>query len=159
MQPDAGDDGSLSYYRQYSVYDDCGRADLFMPWSAALVLMANVDHADAALRFLLEHRMFDTFGLVDSAKWRTGAAEPYSVTSRHDFWNTGLSTNGSAGVARSAQRIGQVVFPVAGSSGRAGSRVSAGSRTEAAGRDNSRWSRRAAARGNACFPGLFMSPH
>ncbi len=92
VQPDAGDDGTLACYRQFSVYDDFGRRDLFMPWSAAFTLLAGADRADGTLRFLLRHHLHDPFGLADSARWATGAAEPYSVAARHDFWNTGLST-------------------------------------------------------------------
>jgi hypothetical protein len=55
-------------------------------------LLADADRAEQSLRFLLEHRLYGPCGLTDSAKWRTGAAEPYAVTSRNDFWNTGLAT-------------------------------------------------------------------
>ncbi len=92
VQPDAGDDGTLNCYRQFSVYDDFGERDLFMPWSAAFPLLTGADRAEVTLRFLLRHRLHDPFGLADSAKWITGAAEPYSVAPRHDFWNTSLST-------------------------------------------------------------------
>ena len=92
VQPDAGDDGTLGCYQPFSVYHAYGRNDLFMPWSAAIALLSGADRAEGALRFLLEHRLFDAFGLVDSARWTTGAPEPYAVTARHDFWNTSLST-------------------------------------------------------------------
>ena len=92
VQPDAGDDGSLSCYRQFSVYDDFGQGDLFMPWSSSFPLLAGVNSAEGSLRFLLRHHLHDPFGLADSAKWTTGAAEPYAVTARHDFWNTSLAT-------------------------------------------------------------------
>jgi hypothetical protein len=92
VQPDAGDDGTLTCYRQFSIYDDFGRRDLFMPWSAAFPLLAGADRAEATLRFLLQHGLHDPFGLSDSANWATGAAEPYAVTPRHDFWNTSLCT-------------------------------------------------------------------
>jgi hypothetical protein len=92
VQPDAGDDGTLTCYRQFSLYDSFGQNDLFMPWSAAFPLLAGTNRAEDALRFLLQHRLHDPFGLADSAKWTTGAAEPYSITSRHDFWNTSLAT-------------------------------------------------------------------
>jgi hypothetical protein len=92
VQPDAGDDGTLGCYQPFSVYNSYGRNDLFMPWSAAIALLSGADRAEGALRFLLEHRLFDTFGLADSARWTTGAPEPYTVTARHDFWNTSLST-------------------------------------------------------------------
>ncbi len=92
VQPDAGDDGTQACYRQFSVYDDFGQSDLFMPWSTSFALLAGVDRAEGSLRFLLRHQLHDPFGLADSAKWATGAAEPYSVTARHDFWNTSLAT-------------------------------------------------------------------
>ena len=92
VQPDAGDDGTLTCYRQFSVYNDFGQGDLFMPWSAALALLAGADQAAESLRFQLRRQLHGPLGLADSAKWATGAAEPYAVTARHDFWNTGLST-------------------------------------------------------------------
>ncbi len=92
VQPDAGDDGTLTCYRQFSVYDHFGQNDLFMPWSIAFPLLAGTERAEGSLRFLLRHQLHDPFGLADSAKWATGAAEPYSVTARHDFWNTSLAT-------------------------------------------------------------------
>ena len=33
IQPDAGDDGTLTCYRQFSLCEDFGQSDLFMPWS------------------------------------------------------------------------------------------------------------------------------
>jgi hypothetical protein len=92
VQPDAGDDGSLTCYRQFSAYDDFGQSDLFMPWSVSFAVLARVDGSDAALRHLLRHRLYGPFGLADSAKWATGAAKPYAVTARQDFWNTSLAT-------------------------------------------------------------------
>jgi hypothetical protein len=92
IQPDAGDDGTLTCYRQFSVCDDFGQSDLFMPWSAAMALLADADRSEQSLRFLLQHRLYGPCGLTDSAKWTTGAPEPYAVTSRNDFWNTGLAT-------------------------------------------------------------------
>lgn len=92
LQPDAGDDGSLECYRQFSMYEDFGQRDLFMPWSAPLALLAGADGAEDALRYLLRHRLHDPFGLADSARWVTGAAEPHAITARHDFWNTALAT-------------------------------------------------------------------
>ncbi len=92
IQPDAGDDGTLTCYRQFSVCEDFGQGDLFMPWSVAMALLADADRSEQSLRFLLQHRLYGPCGLADSAKWRTDAAEPYAVTSRNDFWNTGLAT-------------------------------------------------------------------
>lgn len=91
-QPDAGDDGTLSNYQQYSLYQDFGQGDLFMPWSAAFALQARADGAEASLRFLLRHRLHGPLGLADSVKWKTGEPRPYAVTPRHDFWNTAIST-------------------------------------------------------------------
>ena len=92
VQPDAGDDGTLTNYRQFSLYESFGQRDLFMPWSAAFALLAGVDGAEDTLRFLLEHQLHDSLGLVDSAKWATGTPEPYAITARHDFWNTSMAT-------------------------------------------------------------------
>ena len=92
IQPDAGDDGTLTCYRQFSVCEDFGQGDLFMPWSAAMPLLAGADRSEQSLRFLLQHRLYGPCGLTDSAKWATGAAEPYAVTARTDFWNTSLGT-------------------------------------------------------------------
>jgi hypothetical protein len=92
VQPDAGDDGTLTNYRQFSAYDDFGQSDLFMPWSVSFAVLARVDGSDAALRHLLRNRLYGPFGLADSAKWATGAPKPYAVTARQDFWNTSLAT-------------------------------------------------------------------
>jgi len=92
VQPDAGDDGSLGNYRQFSAYEDFGQNELFMPWSAAFALLAGADGAEDALRHLLGHRLHGPLGLADSAQWATGAAGPRATTARHDFWNTALST-------------------------------------------------------------------
>ena len=126
LQPDAGDDGTLDCYRQFSVYDAFGQNDLFMPWSASLTLLAGVKGSDESFRVLLRHRLDDSLGLADSARWATGAAEPYSITARHDFWNTGLSTmallewlNGEARSSKSFASLPEVrtalnrVFPSA----------------------------------------------
>jgi hypothetical protein len=92
LQPDAGDDGTLNCYRQFSVYEDFGQHDLFMPWSAALPLLAGVRGSEEAIRFLLQHRLDGPMGLVDSARWVTGAPEPHAIATRCDYWSTGLST-------------------------------------------------------------------
>jgi hypothetical protein len=92
VQPDAGDDGTLTNYQQFSLYEDFGQNDLFMPWSAAFPLLADAPGADAALRFLLQHGLYGPLGLADAAHWKTGQTEPSRVTSRHDFWNTALAT-------------------------------------------------------------------
>ncbi len=36
VEPDAGDDGTLRNYQQFSLYNDFGERDLFMPWSRRL---------------------------------------------------------------------------------------------------------------------------
>ncbi|MGA2256134.1 MAG: hypothetical protein ABSG53_15915, partial [Thermoguttaceae bacterium] len=77
LQPDAGDDGTLNCYRQFSAYQDFGQGDLFMPWSVSFALLARADGSEDALRNLLRHRLYGPFGLADSAKWTTGAAKPY----------------------------------------------------------------------------------
>lgn len=92
VQPDAGDDGTLTDYQQFSIYENFGRADLFMPWSVSFALLAEADGAEEALRFLLLHGLHGPLGLSDSARWETGAAEPYLISARHDFWNTALAT-------------------------------------------------------------------
>ena len=51
IQPDAGDDGTLTCYRQFSVCDDFGQGDLFMPWSVAMALLADADRSEQSLRF------------------------------------------------------------------------------------------------------------
>lgn len=92
VQPDAGDDGTLANYQQFSLYEDFGQSDLFMPWSVGFTLLAGVDGAEEAFRFLLKHDLHGPLGMVDSARWATGADRPGSVTARHDFWNTALAT-------------------------------------------------------------------
>jgi hypothetical protein len=92
LQPDAGDDGTLTCYRQFSVCEDFGQSDLFMPWSAAVALLADANRSEQSLRFLLQHGLYGPCGLTDSAKWMTGAPQPYAVTARNDFWNTSLAT-------------------------------------------------------------------
>ena len=91
-QPDAGDDGTTTDYRQFSLYDDGGKSDLFMPWSASFVLLTDAHGAEDTLRCLLRGRLHGPFGLADSARWTTGDSRPYAITPRTDFWNTALST-------------------------------------------------------------------
>lgn len=92
LQPDAGDDGSGSYYQQFSAYNNHGRGDLFMPWSSTFSLLGDTPAGEAALRFLLEKQLHGPLGLSDSARWTTIAANPYTFTAGHDFWNTSLAT-------------------------------------------------------------------
>jgi hypothetical protein len=132
VQPDAGDDGTLTCYQQFSLYKDFGQSDLFMPWSASFALLTGADGAEKALPFLLKHHLHGALGLADSAKWATGAPEPYAVTARHDFWNTALSTmamlewlDGSSRLSKTFAQLPEVnsaldrVFPSV-SLGRAG---------------------------------------
>jgi len=91
-QPDAGDDGSGTFFRQFSLYNDQGRGDLFMPWSAALGLLGDPEGAGAALRNSLAMGLGGPLGLADSVQWATGAPAPDQLTARQDFWNTALST-------------------------------------------------------------------
>ncbi len=90
LQPDAGSSGSQ--YQQFSAYDDHGEPDVFMPWSVAFSFLGDPQFAEVALRNSLEHNLHGPFGLSDSAKWTTGAAEPSSHPANNDLWNTSLST-------------------------------------------------------------------
>lgn len=112
VQPDAGDDGTLNNYQQFSVHENFGQEDLFMPWSIAFALLAGADGAEDALRHLLCHGLHGPLGLADSARWETGAPEPYAVTARHDFWNTALSTMALLewldGQSRSSKRFSEL---------------------------------------------------
>ncbi len=92
LQPDAGDDGSGNFYQQFSAYQDFGRADLLMPWSAAVGLLGDAGTGTDALRHLLERGLQGPLGLSDSARWTTGAASPYALAAGNDLWNTSLST-------------------------------------------------------------------
>ena len=92
LQPDAGDDGSGTLYQQFSAYNDFGRPDLIMPWSAAFSLLGDVGPAENALRNMLDASLQGPLGLTDSARWSTGDNSPYQVTARQDLWNTSLAT-------------------------------------------------------------------
>ncbi len=93
FQPDAGQGGPPANYKQYSLYDDFGQSDLFMPWSVALALLANPEEAEGALRFLLATEVLQgPLGIADSARWTTGEQAPSSVYDRQDNWNHVLST-------------------------------------------------------------------
>jgi hypothetical protein len=93
MQPDAGQ--GAAGYQPYNLYNNFGQPNLFMPWSVALVLMAGVEGAEDALRFLLDNGLGNgldgPLGLADSAQWVAGAANPTSVPSFADNWNMTLS--------------------------------------------------------------------
>ena len=82
VEPDAGDDGTLRNYQQFSLYNDFGQRDLFMPWSAAFPLLAGADGAETAMRFLLRHKLHGPLGLADSALWATGASEPHAISAQ-----------------------------------------------------------------------------
>lgn len=92
FQADAGFGGS-SGYEQYSLYNNFGQDDLFMPWSVALALLAGADGAEEALRMMAGNDLLSgPLGLTDSARWATGAAGPTNVPALHDNWNIVLST-------------------------------------------------------------------
>ena len=114
VQPDAGDDGSLTCYRQFSIYDDFGRRDLFMPWSAAFPLLAGADRSEATLRFLLRHGLHDPFGLADSANWATGARRAVCSYSAARFLEHEPLHDGVARVSRPAGQLRPIVCRIAG---------------------------------------------
>ena len=93
FQPDAASGSPYSGYEQYSLYDDYGQPDLFMPWSMAFALLTGADGAEDALRTILEvDGVMGPLGLADSVRWNTGDPEPYFVSNSGDNWNTVLST-------------------------------------------------------------------
>lgn len=93
FQPDAGSGAPFSSYEQYSLYNNFGQPDLFMPWSVTLAMLAGAEGADDALRALLDvDGVMGPLGLADSVRWNTGQAEPYYVSNSGDNWNTVLST-------------------------------------------------------------------
>jgi len=93
FQPDAGSGAPFSNYEQYSLYNNFGQPDLFMPWSVALAMLAGAEGADDALRALLDvNGVMGPLGLADSVRWNTGQAQPYFVSNSGDNWNTVLST-------------------------------------------------------------------
>lgn len=92
FQADAGFGGS-SGYEQYSLYNNFGQGDLFMPWSVALALLAGADGAEEALRMMAGNDLLSgPLGLADSARWSTGAAGPTNIPALQDNWNVVLST-------------------------------------------------------------------
>jgi hypothetical protein len=92
FQADAGNGGS-SGYEQYSLYNNFGQGDLFMPWSVALALLAGADGAEEALRMMAGNDLLSgPLGLADSARWTTGAAGPTNIPALQDNWNVVLST-------------------------------------------------------------------
>ena len=93
FQPDAASGAPFSSYQQYSLYNDQGQPDLFMPWSVAFALLAGADGAEEALRSLLDvDGVMGPLGLADSVRWNTGEAAPFFVSNSGDNWNTVLST-------------------------------------------------------------------
>lgn len=93
FQPDAASGAPFSSYQQYSLYNDQGQPDLFMPWSVAFALLAGAEGAEDALRALLDvDGIMGPLGLADSVRWNTGDPEPYFVSNSGDNWNTVLST-------------------------------------------------------------------
>jgi hypothetical protein len=92
FQPDAGN-GGTGGYQQYSMYNQFSQADLFMPWSVSLALLAGAPGAEDALRALLDEPLLNgPLGLADSARWQTGAAGPAKVPASQDNWNMALAT-------------------------------------------------------------------
>jgi hypothetical protein len=92
FQPDAGD-GGTGGYQQYSLYNNFGQPDLFMPWSVSFALLAGAPGAEQALRTLLdEGNLHGPLGIADSARWATGAPAPTNVPASQDNWNVVLST-------------------------------------------------------------------
>ncbi len=93
MQPDAG--AGAGTYNPWNLYNNFGQPNLFQPWSVAEMLLAGAPGAEDALRYLLDNGLGNgldgPFGLADSAQWATGAANPTSVPSFSDNWNTTLS--------------------------------------------------------------------
>ena len=85
------------------------------PGRTAFALLAGADGADAAVRYLLRHKLDGPLGLADSAMWATGADEPHAISPRNDFWNTGLGTmamlewlDGSAASSKSFAALPEV---------------------------------------------------
>ncbi|BBO34625.1 dockerin type I domain-containing protein [Lacipirellula parvula] len=92
FQPDAGD-GGTGGYQQYSLYNNFGQSDLFMPWSVCFALLAGAPGAEEALRTLLDDgNLHGPLGIADSARWATGASGPTNVPASQDNWNVVLST-------------------------------------------------------------------
>lgn len=92
FQPDAGD-GGTGGYQQYSLYNNFGQPDLFMPWSVSFALLAGAPGAEEALRTLLsEGNLHGPLGIADSARWTTGAPGPSNIPASQDNWNLVLST-------------------------------------------------------------------
>lgn len=56
FQPDAASGAPFSGYEQYSLYNDFGQPDLFMPWSVSFAMLAGADGAEDALRAALAGR-------------------------------------------------------------------------------------------------------
>lgn len=93
FQPDAASGAPFSGYEQYSLYNDQGQPDLFMPWSVAFAMLAGAEGADDALRTLLDvDGVMGPLGLADTVRWNTGESSPYFVSNSGDNWNTVLST-------------------------------------------------------------------
>ena len=117
MEPDAGDDGTLRNYQQFSLYNDFGHCDLLMAWSATLSPVGRGRRPDAAVRFLLRHHLYGPLGLADSSRWATGANEP-RVISAERFLDTGLGTmallewlDGPAALSKSFAALPEVPPP------------------------------------------------
>jgi hypothetical protein len=90
LQPDAADDGTGETYEQFSLYNDFGQPELFMPWSVSFSFIAEPAVAETALRTTLSNGLHGPLGLQDSVRWFTSQAEPASYPARTDFWNIAL---------------------------------------------------------------------
>jgi len=93
FQPDAASGAPFSGYEQYSLYNDFGNPDLFMPWSVTFAMLAGLDVAEDAFRALIQvDGISGPLGLADTVRWNTGEDAPYFVSNSGDNWNTVLST-------------------------------------------------------------------
>jgi hypothetical protein len=92
LQPDAADDGTGHKYEQFSLYNNFGEPDLFMPWSVAFSFLGDPGAGEAALRNSLAAGLHGPLGLSDTTMWPTGQTGPESLTARQDYWNLALST-------------------------------------------------------------------
>ena len=120
LQPDAGDDGTLTCYRQFSVCEDFGQSDLFMPWSAAMALLADADRSEQSLRFSaatppVRSLRPDRFGQMDD---RRGGALRGDRAERLLEYRPG--DDGPLGMARRAGPLEHLVRSPAGSPHRPG---------------------------------------
>jgi hypothetical protein len=72
LQPDAGDDGSGTYYKQFSLYDDHDRPDLFMPWSVAFSLLGDANAAEDVAQEMMQSAIDAGVNFFDNAEVYAG---------------------------------------------------------------------------------------